>query len=127
MLLRSSWRQVAPFRIYVYHRCSSRHYSQYVGVIATDREYIPFQTELQRIMTDKQRNKWEAQHIMKSKHLPQRFFVYGTLRDDDNSGALWTSSFTKGVSHAFDAKVYGFKMYRSKRHKFPFAIRTHNS
>ena len=78
-------------------------------------------------MTDKQRHKWEAQHIINSMHLPSRFFVYGTLRDDDSSGAPWTKPFTKGVSQAFDAKVFGFRMYKSRRLKFPFAVRTNNA
>jgi len=65
--------------------------------------------------------------VIKSINLPQRFFVYGTLRDDDNSGALWTSTFTDGVSDAFDAKVYGFKLFKARRLKFPFAIRTNNA
>ena len=59
-------------------------------------------------------------------NLPQSFFVYGTLRDDDNSGAKWTSKWCSDLSHACNAKVYGFKMYKSKQLNYPFALKTNN-
>merc|ERR1719242_2575235 len=55
-----------------------------------------------------------------------RFFVYGTLRDDDNSGAPWTAYWTKNASFCSYAKVYGFKMYKSKKLNYPFALQTNN-
>eukprot|EP00483_Globobulimina_turgida_P007910 UN07926 len=64
---------------------------------------------------------------IKRMDLPQRFFCYGTLRDDDDSGALWTAKWTKDVSYACNAKVYGFKMYKERKLKHPFALRTHNN
>lgn len=62
----------------------------------------------------------------KSLKLPQSFFVYGTLRDDDDSGAKWTKKWCRDISHACNAKVYGFKMYKCRKLKYPFALRTNN-
>jgi len=58
--------------------------------------------------------------------LPQSFFVYGTLRDDNDSGARWTAKWTKNISFACPAKVYGFKMFQCKKLNYPFALRTGN-
>eukprot|EP01083_Nonionella_stella_P055845 147222_1 len=38
--------------------------------------------------------------------LPQTFFVYGTLRDDDNSNAYYTKDFVQNCT-AKHAKLYG--------------------
>ena len=62
--------------------------------------------------------------------LPHRFFFYGTLRDDAVGTTYannWTESFASG-SKGFNARIYGFKLYKHKdkdKH-FPFAIQTYN-
>lgn len=37
--------------------------------------------------------------------------VYGTLRDDDDSGAPWTRAFLAGKADACDGRVHGARMY----------------
>ena len=65
-----------------------------------------------------------AQHVYPTPDaLPHRFFVYGSTRDDDDSGNAWTSKFITGCK-GYDAKIYGFKIYKHKQQNFPFAIRT---
>lgn len=64
--------------------------------------------------------------LSKSLKLPQRFFVYGTLRDDLDENAPWTEHWINGVSIAWNAKVHGFKMYKSKHLNYPFAVRTND-
>eukprot|EP00486_Rosalina_sp_Unknown_P013850 CAMPEP_0201595522 /NCGR_PEP_ID=MMETSP0190_2-20130828/192500_1 /ASSEMBLY_ACC=CAM_ASM_000263 /TAXON_ID=37353 /ORGANISM="Rosalina sp." /LENGTH=568 /DNA_ID=CAMNT_0048055543 /DNA_START=24 /DNA_END=1730 /DNA_ORIENTATION=- len=59
----------------------------------------------------------------KEEEMPQRFFVYGTLRDDDDSEAPWTAGWVDGCK-AGNAKLYGFKMYHDKHGKYPFAVKT---
>jgi NAD-dependent deacetylase len=39
------------------------------------------------------------------------FFVYGTLRPDDDSGAAWTEAFSKGVVSAQTARLAGASLY----------------
>ena len=59
--------------------------------------------------------------LQSSKHSNvNRFFVYGTLRDDDTSGAPWTAYWTANASFCSYAKVHGFKMYKSKKSNYPF-------
>ena len=74
-----------------------------------------------------QKTHW-IQHVSaqsnKSTQLPHRFFVYGTLRDDLDENASWTADWIRGVSKAWNAKVYGFKMYKCKHLSYPFAIKT---
>ena len=69
-----------------------------------------------------------AQRIKMEKRneLPSLFFVYGTLRDDDDSGAVWTAGWTAGCT-ARNGKVYGFKLYvQSRGASYPFAARSDN-
>ena len=41
--------------------------------------------------------------------LPQQFFVYGTLRDDDDSNVYWRKNWIKnGIAQ--NAKLIGFKL-----------------
>jgi gamma-glutamylcyclotransferase (GGCT)/AIG2-like uncharacterized protein YtfP len=47
---------------------------------------------------------------MDSNTTPSSFFVYGTLRDDDDSGAPWTASWVKD-GKGIGAKVFGYKMF----------------
>eukprot|EP01083_Nonionella_stella_P075723 205948_1 len=68
----------------------------------------------------------ERIETLKRMDLPHRFFVYGTLRDDDDSGAEWTRNWINDVSFACNAKVYGFKMYKLKGTNYPFALRTND-
>eukprot|EP01083_Nonionella_stella_P065725 172404_1 len=60
--------------------------------------------------------------------LPHRFFVYGTLRDDDESEKKWTARFAS-LGKASNAKLYGYKMYQNKSadDPFAFAVRTDNN
>eukprot|EP01084_Bolivina_argentea_P135895 239392_1 len=58
--------------------------------------------------------------------LPKRFFVYGTLRDDDDSGAIWTNEWCKNCIGS-NGRLYGYKLYHSKSMSYPFAIKTNNS
>ena len=48
--------------------------------------------------------------------------VYGTLRDDDDSGAAWTREFLSGVESARDGEVDGAAMYWSSEGLWPFAV-----
>jgi gamma-glutamylcyclotransferase (GGCT)/AIG2-like uncharacterized protein YtfP len=48
--------------------------------------------------------------------------VYGTLRDDDDSGALWTRSFLDGVAEASDGLVEGAEMFWSSEGMWPFVL-----
>ena len=48
--------------------------------------------------------------------------VYGTLRDDDDSGATWTQEFLSGVESARDGEVDGAAMYWSSEGLWPFAV-----
>ena len=59
----------------------------------------------------------------RDEYLPSHFFVYGTLRDDDDSGALWTMSWTAGCTASY-GKLSGFKMYQKPGFEYPFAVRT---
>jgi len=57
--------------------------------------------------------------------LPPRFFVYGTLRDDDPSPkAPWNGAFVSGAVGE-PATLRGFKLYGSRSVNFPFAMRSH--
>eukprot|EP01084_Bolivina_argentea_P132385 233627_1 len=64
---------------------------------------------------------------MTSKNLPTRFFVYGSTRDDDDSGNTWTAKFVQGCIKAYDAKIYGHKIYKRIDQNFPFSIKTNNA
>lgn len=56
--------------------------------------------------------------------LPQHFFVYGTLRDDDPSPkAPWNRAFVSGALGQ-PATLRGFKLFGSHRVNFPFAMQT---
>lgn len=51
---------------------------------------------------------------------PMNFFVYGTLRPDDDSGADWTQTFTsKGLVSAQSARLVGASLYKEK---FPAVV-----
>lgn len=56
------------------------------------------------------------------------FSVYGTLRDDDDSGATWTAPFLLDLppNSAFDGIVKGFRMVRNQVHNYPYALKTDN-
>jgi len=43
---------------------------------------------------------------------PLPFFVYGTLRDDDDSGAEWTAKFVKGASLCEPGTLRGARLYQ---------------
>lgn len=55
---------------------------------------------------------------------PACFACYGTLRDDDDSGAPWTQAFIEGASDCFGGCVPGFKMYVCEAFAWPFAVYT---
>jgi gamma-glutamylcyclotransferase (GGCT)/AIG2-like uncharacterized protein YtfP len=55
----------------------------------------------------------------------QYLAVYGTLRDDDNSGAAWTKEFVKDLERAQSGRVvteFGIEMYWSRKLNYPFAL-----
>lgn len=73
----------------------------------------------------------------------QLLATYGTLRDDDNSGAAWTQGFVKvffsfyiclnikifsnilkDISHATTARVLGYRLFTNPIIPYPFAICT---
>ncbi|CAF1101960.1 unnamed protein product [Rotaria sordida] len=56
----------------------------------------------------------------------QLLATYGTLRDDDNSGALWTKNFIKGISHATTGRIVGYQLLGHPIITYPFAIYTGN-
>jgi len=51
-------------------------------------------------------------------------FVYGTLRDDDDSGAPWTRNFVADVDKAQPATMACVQLYRNPRLPYPFALLT---
>eukprot|EP01084_Bolivina_argentea_P070882 128887_1 len=51
------------------------------------------------------------------------FFVYGILRDDDNSNSEWKSVFLSGCLTS-NGKLNGYKMYEDKLTDFPFLLKT---
>lgn len=51
------------------------------------------------------------------------FATYGTIRDDDDSGAEWTRAFLRGlVPPARTGAVRGFAMWRNARDNWPWAV-----
>jgi len=52
----------------------------------------------------------------------QRIAVYGTLRDDDNSGAEYTKQFLKDVTTAEFGTLHGARMYRQRGVSYPFVV-----
>lgn len=44
---------------------------------------------------------------------PKAFFVYGTLRPDDPSGAPWTKPFNQGMK-SFPARLFGHRLYKEQ-------------
>eukprot|EP01084_Bolivina_argentea_P190211 326935_1 len=55
------------------------------------------------------------------------FFVYGILRDDDDSGALSTVQWRSGCNAMNgNYKLMGYKMYKKKNLNYPFAIKSNN-
>eukprot|EP01084_Bolivina_argentea_P012397 23232_1 len=68
-------------------------------------------------------NKIEITKVMNE--LPERFFVYGTLRDDDNSNTVWTNNFVKDCI-AQNAKLYGFKLFKFTHCNYPFVMKTND-
>jgi len=54
----------------------------------------------------------------------QSFALYGTLRDDDDSGASYTKAFTSGHDSAISGRVNGFKLFFSPFGDWPSAVRT---
>ena len=55
------------------------------------------------------------------------FFVYGTLRDDDDSGAFWSKGWISDTINSQTGTLNGFKILKNRRENFPFAIRTDNN
>jgi len=53
---------------------------------------------------------------------PAWLAVYGTLRDDDDSGATWTRDFLRGVAEARDGAVEGAEMFWSSEGLWPFVL-----
>jgi gamma-glutamylcyclotransferase (GGCT)/AIG2-like uncharacterized protein YtfP len=51
------------------------------------------------------------------------FAVYGTLRDDDDSGADWTQGFIKGHESIIAGKVTGYSLYKNSRENWPYALK----
>lgn len=56
-----------------------------------------------------------------------RLAVYGTLRDDDDSGASWTSSFIANRTSACSGIVRGAKLYWAHKLNYPCALVTNNT
>lgn len=54
------------------------------------------------------------------------FAVYGTLRDDDDTGATWTAKFIEGSDRAGirTGRVRGFEMHSNRDHNWPYALWT---
>ena len=51
------------------------------------------------------------------------FFVYGTLRDDDDSGSPWTGPWIANCN-AKDGQCPGYKMFQEKHLNYPYAVKT---
>lgn len=89
-------------------------------------EYGSFTFQLNKLDIERvQQQKQQPQKKNRIKALPQRFFFYGTLRDDDDSGANWTKNFIEDCI-ATNAKLYGFKLYKNVDEDWPFAIKSNN-
>ncbi|CAF3325877.1 unnamed protein product [Rotaria socialis] len=56
----------------------------------------------------------------------QLLATYGTLRDDDNSGAPWTHNFIKDISGATSGTVAGYQLFDNASLNYPFAVFTGN-
>lgn len=48
--------------------------------------------------------------------------VYGTLRDDDDSGSSWTATFLQGLKSSQSATVSGFEMWQTRDRRWPLAF-----
>lgn len=48
--------------------------------------------------------------------------TYGTLRDDDDSGAPWTKAFIADRTHAYGGYVDGYRLYYSPLRGYPLAV-----
>lgn len=57
------------------------------------------------------------------------FAVYGTLRDDDDTGATWTADFLHGCNreNVCSGRVRGFEMYMNSDHNWPYALLKSNT
>ena len=55
------------------------------------------------------------------------FAVYGTLRDDDDSGAAWTAGFISGLSSARSGVVRGLRLFQVCSLNYPCAIVTNDA
>ncbi|CAF2526197.1 unnamed protein product [Rotaria sp. Silwood2] len=64
-----------------------------------------------------------SSHIKKIVDI-QLLATYGTLRDDDNSGAPWTKDFIKNINHATTGKIVGYQLLGHPIITYPFAIYT---
>lgn len=53
------------------------------------------------------------------------FFVYGTLRDDDDSGSPWTGPWIANCI-AKDGQCSGYKMFQERNLNYPYAVKTDN-
>lgn len=54
--------------------------------------------------------------------VPEYFFVYGTLRDDDDSGATYTHGWHEGFDIAMHGRLKGARMYQERDKRYPFAL-----
>jgi gamma-glutamylcyclotransferase (GGCT)/AIG2-like uncharacterized protein YtfP len=55
------------------------------------------------------------------------FAVYGTLRDDDDSGAAWTAGFIAGMNSARSGVVRGLRLFHIAALNYPCAIVTNDA
>ena len=52
-----------------------------------------------------------------------RFFVYGPLRDDNDSGSVYTKQWLLNCK-AGSGRLYGYRLYKERYEDYPFAVRT---
>ncbi|CAF1358527.1 unnamed protein product [Rotaria sordida] len=50
--------------------------------------------------------------------------TYGTLRDDNDSGAPWNPPFIQGIASATTGRVTGYRLFFNPKLNYPFAIST---
>lgn len=71
-----------------------------------------------------QKKRASHSHSLQQMDTVNSFAVYGTLRDDDDSGATWTQPFLQQHVSAKSGRVVGMKMFQNAVDPWPYALLT---